>query len=156
MNAIPTMYAGVQFRSRLEARWACFLDLLEVRWAYEPFDLAGYIPDFIIDPGAQILLEIKPAWSAEEMMEAAAKIDRSGWDLPAFVCGAQIEVLLARVPRGVLEAPDVEPTGAERGPWEWTPEGSLELLDLVTGASARQRNAAWRESGNRVQWKAPR
>lgn len=44
--AIPTMYAGVQFRSRLEARWAAFFDLAGWRWEYEPFDLEGYIPDF--------------------------------------------------------------------------------------------------------------
>lgn len=44
--AIPTMYAGVQFRSRLEARWAAFFDIVGLKWDYEPFDLAGWIPDF--------------------------------------------------------------------------------------------------------------
>jgi len=42
------MYAGVQFRSRLEARWAAFFDLLGWKWEYEPFDLQGYIPDFLL------------------------------------------------------------------------------------------------------------
>lgn len=46
--SIPTIYAGVQFRSRLEARWAAFFDLVGLRWEYEPFDLAGWIPDFKI------------------------------------------------------------------------------------------------------------
>ena len=27
IKAIPTTYAGVRFRSRLEARWAAFFDL---------------------------------------------------------------------------------------------------------------------------------
>lgn len=63
--AIPTMYAGVQFRSRLEARWAAFFDLIGWKWEYEPFDLPGYIPDFrvrktdAVDPG-WILCEVKP------------------------------------------------------------------------------------------------
>lgn len=48
VKAIPTSYAGVRFRSRLEARWAAFFDLLEWKWDYEPIDLNGYIPDFIV------------------------------------------------------------------------------------------------------------
>jgi hypothetical protein len=47
---IPTTYNGVQFRSRLEAKWAAFFDLLGWRWHYEPLDLDGWIPDFLIEP----------------------------------------------------------------------------------------------------------
>ncbi|MEA2669684.1 MAG: hypothetical protein QOJ33_2618, partial [Chloroflexota bacterium] len=32
MDAIPTTYDGVNFRSRLEAKWAAFFDLLGWRW----------------------------------------------------------------------------------------------------------------------------
>lgn len=46
MKAIPTVYGGVCFRSRLEARWAAFFDLIEWSWLYEPIDLNGWIPDF--------------------------------------------------------------------------------------------------------------
>ena len=62
MNAIPTMYAGVQFRSRLEARWAAFFDLLDWKWEYEPIDLNGYIPDFLVTPPMDepLLVEVKP------------------------------------------------------------------------------------------------
>lgn len=35
-NVIPTMYKGIQFRSRLEARWAVFFDTLGIKWEYEP------------------------------------------------------------------------------------------------------------------------
>jgi hypothetical protein len=60
--AIPTVYAGVQFRSRLEARWAAFFDLLGWKWEYEPFDLEGYIPDFLLHqrPHTIWLAEVKP------------------------------------------------------------------------------------------------
>jgi hypothetical protein len=44
----PTVYNGVQFRSRLEARWACFFDLTNHQWQYEPYDLDGWTPDFCI------------------------------------------------------------------------------------------------------------
>lgn len=36
IQAIPTEYHGVKFRSRLEARWAVFFDSLGVPWQYEP------------------------------------------------------------------------------------------------------------------------
>jgi hypothetical protein len=49
-KSLPTPYRGIEFRSRLEARWAMFLDLLNVKWfyEYESFDLDGlyYVPDF--------------------------------------------------------------------------------------------------------------
>ena len=58
--AIPTRYAGVQFRSRLEARWAAFFDLLDWPWEYEPIDLNGYIPDFSLKFYRPMLVEVKP------------------------------------------------------------------------------------------------
>lgn len=39
--AIPTKYNGINFRSRLEAKWAAFFDLLEWNWEYEPCDFNG-------------------------------------------------------------------------------------------------------------------
>lgn len=46
--AIPTRYNGVLFRSRLEARYAAFFDLAGWAWEYEPFDLPGWVPDFLV------------------------------------------------------------------------------------------------------------
>jgi hypothetical protein len=57
--AIPTVYNGVQFRSRLEARWAAFFDQLGIRWIYEPEDHHGYIPDFSL-PDEGVLVDVKP------------------------------------------------------------------------------------------------
>jgi hypothetical protein len=34
--AIETVYNGVRFRSRLEARWAVFFDAVKTPWQYEP------------------------------------------------------------------------------------------------------------------------
>ena len=62
IKAIPTRYAGVQFRSRLEARWAAFFDKIGWSWEYEPFDLDGWTPDFSIKQvdGERVLIEVKP------------------------------------------------------------------------------------------------
>lgn len=65
MKAIPTSYRGTNFRSRIEARWAVFFDLVEWPWEYEPIDLEGYIPDFI-------LTFDRPGWST-------ATIGRAPW-----------------------------------------------------------------------------
>lgn len=47
---IPTLYQGVQFRSRTEARWAAFFDAINLPWQYEPEGYSDgetrYLPDF--------------------------------------------------------------------------------------------------------------
>lgn len=58
IKAIPTAYKGVRFRSRLEARWAAMFDKLGWHWRYEPLDLDGWIPDFIVNDS--LMVEIKP------------------------------------------------------------------------------------------------
>lgn len=60
--AIPTMYRGRQYRSRLEARWAAFFDQLGWHHEYEPFDLGKWSPDFqIVSPySGSVLVEVKP------------------------------------------------------------------------------------------------
>lgn len=60
--AIPTTYKGVRFRSRLEARWGAMFDQLGWTWHYEPIDLNGWIPDFLVSTphATQILVEVKP------------------------------------------------------------------------------------------------
>jgi hypothetical protein len=64
MEAIGTIYNGVKFRSKLEARWAVFFDIYGLKWEYEPgtFKLKSgilYCPDFYF-PGLNYYAEIKP------------------------------------------------------------------------------------------------
>jgi len=62
MNAIPTIYDGEQYRSRLEVRWKIFFETLNVQSVYEPRTFAlvsgNYIPDLWL-PRQQIYVEIK-------------------------------------------------------------------------------------------------
>lgn len=63
IKPIPTLYAGLTFRSRLEATWAAFFDNLGWTWRYEPFDLDGWVPDFEIQTSKgnrRLLVEVKP------------------------------------------------------------------------------------------------
>ena len=53
IKPIKTFYKGIEFRSRLEARWARFFDACGVRWDYEQegYELGNgrrYLPDFLI------------------------------------------------------------------------------------------------------------
>lgn len=63
-KAITTVYNGFKFRSRLEARWAVFMDTVGVQYEYEKegYDLGKhgyYLPDFWL-PVLNAWLEIKP------------------------------------------------------------------------------------------------
>jgi hypothetical protein len=83
LYSIPTIYAGVRFRSRLEARWAAFFDLLKWEWHYEPFDLNGWIPDFVLHGKTRrTLVEVKPVAGSDDPLftETTDKIEKSGWE----------------------------------------------------------------------------
>lgn len=74
IKPIDTHYNGYKFRSRLEARWAVFLDKLTIPYLYEPegFELntTRYLPDFQLTQGIKrfgddspltnIWIEVKP------------------------------------------------------------------------------------------------
>lgn len=75
MYSIETNYKGINFRSRLEAKWACFFDKLGWDWQYEPYDMNGWIPDFIlIGKKKTTLVEVKPFERLDEFKEAINKI----------------------------------------------------------------------------------
>lgn len=62
----PTVYQGVEFRSRLEARWAVFFDAAGIKWNYEPrwiqLESGPYLPDFIL-PELHLVVEVKPVFN---------------------------------------------------------------------------------------------
>lgn len=75
IKAHPTMYKSTLFRSRLEARWAAFFDMIGWCWEYEPIDIEGWTPDFKVSfpcinsncsHGHRLLIEVKPYQSIDE------------------------------------------------------------------------------------------
>ena len=65
IKARETIHKGYRFRSRLEARWAVFLDGMGIEYEYEKegYDLGEhgwYLPDFWL-PDFKVWMEIKPA-----------------------------------------------------------------------------------------------
>lgn len=78
IQAKPTIYGKVSFKSRLEARWAVFLDhhTCVADWVYEPRTWKDpktnwmYTPDFLVKVGPiQVLLEVKPDMPSREYIE---------------------------------------------------------------------------------------
>ena len=63
IKPIETVYNGYRFRSRLEARWAVFFDVLGIEYEYEPegykfSDGQCYLPDFYLS-NLNTFVEIK-------------------------------------------------------------------------------------------------
>jgi hypothetical protein len=176
---IPTTYKGVRMRSRLEARWAAFFDLIGWDWTYEPLDLAGYIPDFGIrfEPGRVIVVEVKPALSLDELALAQRKVEHSGWPREALLVGADLFEPTSTTPLVGLIAERVE-TPDDQKAFAWGPArlfeclscgrvsvlaedgswacracgcdgGNSHLGQIIGGLSER-----WAEASNRVQWRA--
>lgn len=161
-KGIPTLYRGVLMRSRTEARWAAMFDRLEWRWQYEPFDCAGWIPDFALDfPAGQMLVEIKS--TDEDFWAARCKIDSSGHDGPVAILGHAITGVAGLI------------RDNSEGFWAWCQVNFFQCLSCgspsmlaydgdwkcrVCGDGYGNAHVGeidmdqmWDDAGNRVQWK---
>ena len=138
IRAHPTRYAGTLFRSRLEARWAAFFDLVGWHWEYEPVDLAGWSPDFYVryfcghsdcPPYHELYVEVKPYRTIGEFADhAVAKMDAYQTPTPAMF--------------------GIEPDVTEWEMCHGAGGGIFRVSELIHDAEN-----FWREAGNLVQWK---
>jgi hypothetical protein len=138
VKAKPTTYAQVEFRSRLEARWATFFDLLNLEWEYEPertrVEGVYYQPDFLVCNlpfivptkgkkrrvwviDGQQVLEVKPAdkdLSTKEMQKIRAYVYNTNWNGLIVLRGAPGAVEATHYK---LHDGDVEATRVQFGTW---------------------------------------
>lgn len=85
MTPLPSVYKGYHCRSRLEARWLCFLDTIGMQFIYEPEgfkfeDGTCYLPDLYF-PVIETWGEIKPAMpdpQSEEGQKIVSLVIESG------------------------------------------------------------------------------
>jgi hypothetical protein len=175
-RGIPTLYAGVQFRSRTEARWAAFFDELGWRWLYEPLDLLGYVPDFVLPfEGGPLLVEVKAALSPEELVTHERKVTRSGWDGEALIVGATLweessaQPLLGWIGERERIGESLEWSWGDARLFECISCGGSSLLAAAgswrcracgdgegnehVGAVLSTVSAKWSQACNRVQWR---
>lgn len=132
---IETHYAGCRFRSRIEARWAVFLDLLGLRWEYEPqgFDLpsGAYLPDF------KIYLGNSYCWW-EVKGETPTRRERDlAWDL--FEADAHF-VYLAHgdIPRNHLESTRITSMSDIPVRWHMTPYRNPKFIGFTPAYDPHQ------------------
>lgn len=92
--AKPSNAFGQHFRSRLEVRWACLLEVLGWEWQYEPYVVKvskrkHYLCDFLIRTGNyEFWLEIKPKFPTKgEIAKAFGQVQVTGKPL-AFGIGS--------------------------------------------------------------------
>ena len=112
IKPIETVYNGIKFRSRLEARWAIFFDAARIDYLYEAEGYKGfndewYLPDFFL-PKFGVHCEVKP--NDEELFKDRYKLgalidfDSSPISNGLIILG-QIPFYEADIPNGNIEYP---------------------------------------------------
>ena len=150
--AHPTFYEGIWFRSRLEARWAAFFDLVQWKWEYEPIDLIGWTPDFRLTfpcghsecPIWHVLLaEVKPystlaAFAGHPCTQYPyGRNGQTGRQIPAHASAA------------LGDHPDISQ-------WEMTHGSGGGIYTLADWIQDFNLDELWRVAGNYVQWRGHR
>lgn len=91
-QAIETVFKGYRFRSRLEARIAVMLDVLNLKWEYEAqgFALGGncvyYLPDFWL-PDLHCFIEVKGQEPTDEEQQKCIALARETRSLVLLLAG---------------------------------------------------------------------
>lgn len=153
MKAHPTLYNGVLFRSRLEARWAAFFDLCKIEWQYEPVDLHGWTPDFRLKflcghsdcPDYHTLfVEVKPYSDVDDFRDHPCMSWTCGWRYNDLI--GEEEKLGADGAGGFGINPEVTVFEIAHG----AGGGLFDLPFFLHGNTAE----LWKRAGNIVQWHA--
>jgi hypothetical protein len=136
-KVLPAWYAGIRFRSTLEARHAFFLDRLELTWDYETAGFKTrtcYRPDFMVCGALGTLwVEIKPAWGVDPDGEGRFRdfaLERPQPSRAALIAGPPCSR-----PSLVIGG-DLDAENPGSGPWEddtyeWRPCPGGHHFDLI-------------------------
>jgi len=170
VKSIPTVYRDVEYRSRLEAKWAAFFDQLGWQHTYEPFDGDGYIPDFLVHDGhyaSPLLIEVKPAVTEDDYLSAVPKVReglRHHWDHAVFIAG--VHPMRGHQRSAGLIAYRLAKRDGElvKGGWDFTPRVWWHTDDqrvwlsppvkTTTPASTALISAHWASATNCVKWRS--
>jgi hypothetical protein len=128
IKARPTLYKGIQMRSRLEADFAAFLDRTGDEWEYEPTCFAGpdgqWLPDFCVLAGEDLIyFEVKPeSLRTTKQIDAVLAQMRVAW-LTEPDAILQLVVWSYREPRHSHTVMGIPPKGGTDLTW-WHSEGA--------------------------------
>lgn len=147
-------------------------DLLGWQWEYEPLDLDGYIPDFVLEH--TLLVEVKPLlWRGQEPSadDVLSKITATSWSGPIALVGAVLRKKKSDLNPAVLgigmhAVADQRWLDFITGRIGWSDNSISHYGEIGWGWSdpsgfhgkcvTRTDDATdlWREAGNLVQWHA--
>ena len=165
------MYRGVQFRSRLEAKYACLFDQLGWVWDYEQLDYDGYIPDFTLAFKKPMLVEVKPIndWFGFDWNPVIEKAIDSGVKGRLMVVGAKVfhfeslgATTIGRIyeqelfPDDAYCVPTVVHLCDHCGKFNPTSTCEYDGSRKASELSYEQLNTMWKHASNTVQWKGPK
>lgn len=174
MLAKQTAYKGINFRSRLEARWAAFFDIVGWVWEYEPECDGLYIPDFLLHGGAgrKVYVEVKPLATFLGDVEAILRKARDvigwgeellvltdqfpdAWGFDAFALGFLADDDSFGYDQAILFKPDGYDFAGESGSWQGRLSGAYDgnALFEATMLSKAELLTLWSRAGNVIQWK---
>lgn len=153
--ALPTSYAGVTFRSRLEARWAIVFDRLGIRWEYEHEGFEGaygecYLPDFWL-PDTEPPVR-SPRWPEDathgegiyaEVKGSAAQLARDRYKIECAIDYVSTPVAAGLLILGCIPPPD---RPALHSLAHWHKGVVVHTVELV-GGRVRLAGAAWSHVG---------
>lgn len=137
--ALPTTYKGHRFRSRIEARWAVFFDVLKIGYEYEPegYSLADgtlYLPDFML-PQMESWYEVKGAPPTQEEV-TKAKLLAAGTNQCVYIAFGNFSS--GHPPFSFPQAVRFDPNGTLTGLYAWRmcapPCGFVGLTEIGRGA----------------------
>lgn len=142
-KAHPTTYRGTRFRSRLEARWAAYFDLCGIQWEYEPFDLEGWVPDFLLKhENHEVLVEVKPVADPNDEINAYAKATAHNTEAWVMLLGRKPDLILCGV---IFDHPKMwELASIESDPWS-------DFHERISPANTLH---LWAEADNKTRWLA--
>jgi hypothetical protein len=175
---VKTQYNGVNFRSRLEAKWAAFFDLAGWRWEYEPAGEYGYwIPDFVVwgRDESPIPTEVKPIeWEGDgkawrrQVVEYPGLAKARQWKHEVLILGARpigpcscgLGHALGMIGRGNFFEPCCDLTWRVTPPYQFglsarrISSEPCRFPDRYDEPDGEEMELTWREAGNRTQWRA--
>lgn len=145
IKARPTLYRGIQMRSRLEADYAAHMDRNGEMWEYEPECFAGpdgqWLPDFRVN--GTVLQEVKPA----SLLKYRDDENDSGLTGRVDLILKRMTIAWESNPEAILELifwtygaqePDLSVIGVPRVPWQTVTGGLLLLMWPGMGQLARE------------------
>lgn len=156
--AIPTIYNGRRYRSRLEARWAAFFDRLQWKFEYEPIDLGAWSPDFLIHGCGKweyrnvkmpTMVEVKPILSFDKSVASRmiGACRSAGFDGGLILAGTSATYCWVFAPHKVHPVELV----FNRDDYSW----DVSCDDRLKGAvePTTRRDQFWIQASNEAQWR---